>query len=80
MTEQETGYDYRRYRKLLAEAIDENKRRELIDVLIRENARERLEAQRTSDRVAIATATVAKILRPSGPGDHFKPGQGSRPI
>jgi hypothetical protein len=62
MTKQEAGYDYHRYRQLLAEAIDETKRLELIDVLIHEKARDRLEAQRTSDRVAMTTQTVAKVL------------------
>ena len=47
MSKQEAGYDYHRYRKLLAEAVDETSRLELIDQLIRENARDRLEAQRT---------------------------------
>jgi len=42
--EQEAGYDYLRYRKLLAEAIDETRRLELIDLLIEEKARDRLEA------------------------------------
>ena len=60
--EQEAGYDYLRYRKLLAEAIDETRRLELIDLLIQEKARDRLEAQRTSDRVAMSAQTVAKVL------------------
>ena len=62
MNKQETGYDYHRYQKLLAEAVDETKRLELINVLIPEKARDRLEAQRTSDRVAMTTQTVAKVL------------------
>ena len=64
MSKQEAGYDYHRYRKLLSEAVDETKRLELIDQLIREKARDRLEAQRTSDRVAMTAVTVAKILGP----------------
>ena len=59
---QEATYDYHRYRKLLAEAVDETKRLELIDLLIQEKARDRLEAQRTSDRVAMTAQTVAKVL------------------
>ena len=51
MADQETGYDYFRYKQLLAEAVDETKRLKLIDIMIEENARERLEAQRMSDRV-----------------------------
>jgi Trp operon repressor len=71
MSKQETGYDYHRYLNLLAEAVDDDKRLELIDLLIKEKARERLEAQRTSDRVAMTTATVARILGPSGRRNNF---------
>ena len=60
----DAGYDYMRYRTLLAEAVDEKKRLELIDLMIREKARDRLEAQRMSDRVAMTTATVSNILGP----------------
>lgn len=74
MAKQEAGYDYTRYRKLLAEAVDERKRLELIDLLIRESARDRLEAQRTSDRVAMTARTVAGVLGPSGRRDDFRPG------
>ncbi|SDP48694.1 hypothetical protein [Afipia sp. GAS231] len=65
MSKQEAGYDYHRYKQLLAEAVDETKRLELIDQLIKEKARDRLEAQRTSDRVAMTAVTVARILGPS---------------
>ena len=44
MDKQEAGYDYIRYKQLLAEAVDETRRRELIEIMIRENARDRLEA------------------------------------
>ena len=71
MSKQDAGYDYDRYRKLLAEAVDDSRRLELIDLMIREKARDRLEAQRTSDRVAMTAVTVAKILRPSGRHDNF---------
>jgi hypothetical protein len=74
VAKQEVGYDYTRYRKLLAEAVDESKRLELIDLLIRENARDRLEAQRTSDRVAMTAQTVARVLGSSGRRDNFKLG------
>jgi hypothetical protein len=66
MSKQEAGYDYHRYKKLLAEAVDETRRLELIDVLIQENARDRLEAQRMSDRVAMTAQTVARVLGSSG--------------
>ena len=65
MGKQEAGYDYHRYKKLLAEAVDETRRLELIDQLIQEKARDRLEAQRTSDRVAMTAVTVARILGPT---------------
>lgn len=66
MSKQEAGYDYHRYRKLLAEAVDETKRLELIEQLINEKARDRLEAQRTSERVAMTAATVGRILSSGG--------------
>ena len=69
MDDQETTYDYKRYKLLLAEAVDETRRLELIDIMIRENARERLEAQRMSDRAAITAVTVAKVLGTSGRGN-----------
>ena len=52
------GYDYIRYKQLLAEAVDETRRLELIETMIRENARDRLEAQQTADRVAMMAMTV----------------------
>jgi hypothetical protein len=69
MDDRETAYDYKRYKLLLAEAVDETRRLELIDIMIRENARERLEAQRMSDRAAITAVTVAKVLGTSGRGN-----------
>ena len=59
---QEANYDYRRYRQLLLQAGDEESRLRLIALLIREKARDRLEAQRASDRVAMTAETVAKVL------------------
>ena len=73
MSEQETNYDYQRYKKLLAEAVDDARRQELIDLIIREGARDKLEAQRTSDRVAMTALTVAKILGPGGRRDNSRP-------
>jgi hypothetical protein len=66
MTKQDAGYDLDRYRKLLAEAVDETKRLELIDIVIKEGARDKLETQRTSDRLAMTAATVARVLGPLG--------------
>jgi hypothetical protein len=59
---QEATYDHHRYRRLLSEAVDETSRRRLIDLLVQERARDRLEAQRASDRAAMTAETVAKVL------------------
>ena len=67
MPEQPAEFDYGRYRRLLAEAVDDRKRLAFIDLLIEERARERLEAQRASDRVAITLATITTVLS-SSPG------------
>jgi len=72
MSKPEAGYDYNRYKQLLAEAVDDAKRLELIKLMIREGARDKLEAQRTSDRVAMTAVTVAKILGPGGRRDHSR--------
>jgi len=72
MGKQENLYDHHRYRKMLAEAVDETKRLELIDILIQEKARDRLEAQRTSDRVAMTAQTVARVLGTSKNRDNLK--------
>ena len=66
MDDQETGYDHNRYKQLLAAAVNETKRLELIDLMIKENARERLEAQQISDRLATTAVTVARVLGSSG--------------
>ncbi|MBV9064429.1 MAG: hypothetical protein JO004_01515 [Methylobacteriaceae bacterium] len=62
MRKQDVGFDYHRYRQLLVEAIDEQKRLELINILIEERARDRLAAERTSDRAAMTAATIANVL------------------
>ena len=56
------GFDFHRYRQLLAEADDETKRLALIDLLIKERAKERLEAQRASDRDAMAATNLATVV------------------
>jgi hypothetical protein len=74
MREQVRAFDYHRYRQLLAEAVDEKKRLAFIYVLIEERAKDRLEAQRASDRAAMTATTIAKVLgikaliRPTLPG------------
>jgi hypothetical protein len=55
-------FDVDRYRKLLAEAVDETKRLALIDLLIEERAKERLEAEVVADRAAITVRTIAAVL------------------
>jgi hypothetical protein len=45
MTKPDTGFDYDRYRKLLAEADDESKRLAFINLLIDEKARDQLARQ-----------------------------------
>jgi len=74
MSEQEaTTYDYQRYRQLLSEAVDESSRLQLISLLITEKARDRLEAQRASDRSAMTAETVAKVLG-NGRREHLQRG------
>lgn len=63
MRKQDIGFDHHRYRQLLAEAVDEKKRLELIYILIEERARERLAAERLSDRAAMTAATIANMVR-----------------
>jgi len=73
MNEPDTVYHYHRYRQLLAEAADDTKRLELIDLLIREGARDKLEALQTTDRVAMTAVTVASILGPTGRRYQIRP-------
>jgi hypothetical protein len=63
MRKQDIGFDHQRYRQLLAEAVDEKKRLELINILIEEGARDRLAAERLSDRAAMTAATIANMVR-----------------
>jgi hypothetical protein len=64
MRKQDAGYDFRRYQQLLADAVDENKRLALIALLIEERAMDQLAVQRASDRAAMTTITIAKVLGP----------------
>ena len=68
MQKQDAEFDYHRYQQLLAEAVDEKKRLALIALLIEERARDRLAAQRASDRVAMTANTIAKVLASSTSG------------
>jgi hypothetical protein len=56
------GFDIDRYRKLLVEAVDETKRLALIDLLIEERAKERLEKQVAADQAAITVQTITATL------------------
>jgi hypothetical protein len=62
MRKQDVGFDYHRYHQLLSEAVDDDKRLALIELLIAEKARDRLAAQRASDRAAMTAATISKVL------------------
>jgi hypothetical protein len=62
VTESPRRFDVDRYRRMLADAVDEKKRLALIDLLIEERAKERLEEQLTADRVATTTRTIAAVL------------------
>lgn len=62
MREQDVGFDYQRYHRLLAEAVDENSRLALIELLIEEKAKDQLAAQRASDRAAMTAVTIARVL------------------
>ena len=59
----EAGFDYHRYHRLLTEADDDEKRLALIELLIEEKARDRLAAQRASDRTAMTAHTIATVLK-----------------
>jgi hypothetical protein len=63
LPKRDPGFDYHRYHRLLTEADDENKRLALIELLIEEKARDRLAAQRASDRAAMTAQTIATVLR-----------------
>ncbi|WGD48582.1 hypothetical protein QA641_23285 [Bradyrhizobium sp. CB1650] len=63
MRKPDIGFDYHRYHRLLSEAVDEDKRLALIELLIEEKARDRLAAQRASDRAAMTAQTIATVLR-----------------
>ena len=62
MRERNEGFDYGRYRRLLAEAVDDKRRTALINLLIEERARDRLDAARDSDRAAATAMRISEIL------------------
>jgi hypothetical protein len=59
MNQQDSEFDYPRYRKLLAEAVDEPRRLALINLLIDERARDKLAAQATQQRSDIIRRMIA---------------------
>jgi hypothetical protein len=65
MRKQDISFDYHRYRQLLAEADNDEKRMALINILIEEKARDRLAAQMASDRAAMTASTIAQVLAAS---------------
>ena len=65
MRQQGLGFDYNRYKRLLAEAVNEPKRLALIQLLIEERAMDRLAAQRAAEREAMTAMAVAKVLSSS---------------
>jgi hypothetical protein len=67
MHEGNEKFDYDRYRQLLAEAVDDKRRMALINLLIEERARDRLAAERDSDRAAATAMRISEILGASRP-------------
>lgn len=53
MGKSDAGYDYDRYRKLLAEADDKSKRMAFINLLIEEKARDKLAVQSLRARLSV---------------------------
>jgi hypothetical protein len=64
MGHSDAGYNYDRYRRLLAEADDERKRLALIDLLVEEKARDRLAEQSLRARLS-----GLGLKNSSGPGE-----------
>ena len=67
MRERRKEFDYDRYRQLLVEAVDEKRQMALINLLIEEHAKDRLAAERASDRAAVTAMKIAKVLRTPRP-------------
>jgi len=59
MSRLDAGFDFHRYQKLLAEAVDEPKRLALIALLVEEGAKGKLAAQRSND-------IIRKLVRSPG--------------
>ena len=65
MRQQDLGFDLDRYKRLLAEAVDEPKRLALIELLIEERAMDHLAAQHAAEREALTAMTVARVVNGS---------------
>jgi hypothetical protein len=59
MNQPDSEFDYPRYRKLLAEAVDEPRRLALINLLIDERARDKLAAQATQQKTDVIRGIIA---------------------
>jgi hypothetical protein len=59
MNQPDSEFDYPRYRKLLAEAVDEPRRLALINLLIDERARDKLAAQATQQKTDVIRGMIA---------------------
>lgn len=59
MNEPDSEFDYPRYRKLLAEAVDEPRRLALINLLIDERARDKLAARATQQKTDVIRRMIA---------------------
>jgi len=65
MRKQDISFDYHRYRQLLVDAVDDDKRMALINFLIEEGARIDWRPKPPSDRAAMTASTIAKVLAAS---------------
>lgn len=59
MNQPDLEFDYPRYRKLLAEAVDEPRRLALINLLIDERARDKLAALATQQKTDVIRGMIA---------------------
>jgi hypothetical protein len=57
MRKQDAGFDFHRYRQLLAEAVDEPNRLALIELLMKERAKERLDSEHRATAIANVLGT-----------------------
>jgi uncharacterized tellurite resistance protein B-like protein len=67
MRERREGFDYERYRRLLADAVDETRRMALINLLIEERARDHLAACLASERNTATAIRIAEVLGAARP-------------